>query len=157
MHKLNVLIIAALATIMTISGLASPFMASGALTTTTPLPSTGTINYITQSIQKGGFAGYMTWNGVWMAQQAFDFAKANFNTMILGSYQWENYPVSTIQSFKRCRHDTIRIHKARPSRIFSYTGVLVARIGQKLIHMKTGLYTTRSPEAEYGIHLTKAF
>ena len=42
----------------------------------------------------------MTWNGVWMAPQALAFAAANFDTMILGGYQWQNYPVSVIQSFK---------------------------------------------------------
>jgi hypothetical protein len=61
---------------------------------------TSAITVGSQSIQKGGFAQYMSWNGVWMAQQAFDFAKANFNTMIIGGYQWSNYPVSAIQNFK---------------------------------------------------------
>ncbi len=61
--------------------------------------SSGTMSS-SQSIQRAGIAGYMTWNGVWMDPQAFAFAKAHFDTMLLGSYQWQNYPVNAIQDFK---------------------------------------------------------
>jgi hypothetical protein len=52
------------------------------------------------AIKKAGIAGYMTWNGGWMDPQAFSFAGAHFDYMALGSYQWENYPVSAIKGFK---------------------------------------------------------
>jgi hypothetical protein len=100
MEKRSALLIAALTIILMISSSAPLLTTSGLLTATTALSSTGTVNYSIQSIQKGGIAGYMTWNGVWMDPHAFAFAQAHFNTMDVGSYQWENYPVSAIQGFK---------------------------------------------------------
>jgi hypothetical protein len=100
MNKRISLLVAALTITIILCSLTQPLTTSGLVTTTITFSSTGTMNYSTQSIQKGGAAGFMTWNGVWMPQQALDFAKEHFNTMSLGSYQWQNYPVSAIQDFK---------------------------------------------------------
>ena len=104
MKKLTTLLIATLTIAMIVSNVTPALTSSGLVLATIALPSTGTISSvstgISQSIQKAGLAGYMTWNGVWMDPQAFAFAQAHFNTMELGAYQWQNYPVSAIQGFK---------------------------------------------------------
>ncbi len=99
MKIVNTLLISTLILAVFMSGITASLVI-GSTSVNTLFSTSGTINYNMRSIQKGNFAGFMTWDGVWMAQQAFDFAKANFNTMTLGSYQWNNYPVSAIQSFK---------------------------------------------------------
>ena len=105
MKKLSKLLIATITiTITMMSSLTPVLITSGLVIATITLPSKGIISSvstgISQSIQRAGIAGYMTWDGVWMDPQAFAFAQTHFNTMELGAYQWENYPISAIQSFK---------------------------------------------------------
>ena len=103
MNKSSAPLVAAFVIAITVCALIPLPSTLGLATANISLLSTGSIDHSsvgTQSIKRAGIAGYMTWNGVWMDPQAFTFAKAHFDTMCLGSYQWQNYPVSAIQGFK---------------------------------------------------------
>ncbi len=78
------------------------------------------------------------------------FAENHFDTMYLGSFQWENYPVNAIQGFKNAGMTPIGYTRLCQVQ-YSPTPAYCSADWVELILMKIGSYTTQSLEAEYGI------